>query len=85
MKLVKLRKYSQTFFLLIGGDDRRVLMWNVNDAMMYYTGKMGDGAKPFIMKGCHYSNIFCLAVDDDNKRVLSGSNDDQVIVHDYIT
>lgn len=60
-------------------------MWNINDAMMHHTGKLEEGSKPFIMKGCHYSNIFCLAVDNENKRVLSGSNDDQVIVHDYTT
>ncbi|KAL0269456.1 UNVERIFIED_CONTAM: hypothetical protein PYX00_007181 [Menopon gallinae] len=71
--------------LFSGGDDCRVLMWNVNNAMMYYTGKMGDGSKPKIMRACHFSNIFCLAVDDENKRILSGSNDDQVIVHDFRT
>ncbi|KAK6621650.1 hypothetical protein RUM44_001457 [Polyplax serrata] len=71
--------------LFSGGDDRRVLMWNTNDAMIYYNGKLGQGAKPAVMKGRHYSNVFCLAVDDGNKRVFSGSNDDQVIVHDYTT
>ncbi|XP_064176125.1 DDB1- and CUL4-associated factor 5 isoform X1 [Anguilla rostrata] len=39
-------------------------------------------AKPLKLKGEHLSNIFCLAFDSTNKRVFSGGNDEQVILHD---
>lgn len=34
------------------------------------------------MKTQHNSNIFTLAWDNENKRIFSGANDHQVIVHD---
>lgn len=37
------------------------------------------------MKGEHQSNIFALAFDASNRHVLSGGNDEQVIVHDVAT
>ena len=50
---------------IVGGDDRRVLLWN--------TEKATSGIqKPFCMKGEHHSNIFCLAFDHENKKVFSG-------------
>ncbi|XP_071079698.1 DDB1- and CUL4-associated factor 5-like isoform X1 [Haliotis cracherodii] len=61
-----------------GGDDRRVLLWNVQRALW-------DIGEPASMKGEHISNIFCLAFDQDNKKVFSGGNDEQVIVHDIVT
>ncbi|CAJ1074802.1 DDB1- and CUL4-associated factor 5 isoform X1 [Xyrichtys novacula] len=39
-------------------------------------------SKPVKLKGEHLSNIFCLAFDSTNKKVFSGGNDEQVILHD---
>ncbi|KAM3871187.1 DDB1- and CUL4-associated factor 5 [Diretmus argenteus] len=39
-------------------------------------------SKPVKLKGEHLSNIFCLAFDSSNKKVFSGGNDEQVILHD---
>lgn len=61
-----------------GGDDRRVLLWNVQKAL-------ANIGKPAFMKGEHNSNIFCLAFDYENKKIFSGGNDEQVIVHDIAT
>ncbi|XP_061173798.1 DDB1- and CUL4-associated factor 5-like isoform X2 [Saccostrea echinata] len=61
-----------------GGDDRRVLIWNVEKAL-------SDISKPWSLKGEHTSNIFCLAFDTENTKVFSGGNDEQVIVHDLQT
>ncbi|XP_060077091.1 DDB1- and CUL4-associated factor 5-like [Ylistrum balloti] len=61
-----------------GGDDRRVLLWNVQSAL-------ANIGKPVFMKGEHNSNIFCLAFDYENRKIFSGGNDEQVIVHDIST
>ncbi len=50
---------------VVGGDDRRVLLWDMEKAMH-------TRAKPIKLKGEHLSNIFCLAFDSTNKRVFSG-------------
>ncbi|KAL0969431.1 hypothetical protein UPYG_G00227300 [Umbra pygmaea] len=63
-------------YLVSGGDDRRVLLWNMEKALH------ARCAKPLKLKGEHLSNIFCLAFDSTNKRVFSGGNDEQVILHD---
>jgi WD repeat-containing protein 22 len=47
-----------------GGDDRRVLLWNV-DKTLYRK------EKPVAMKGQHRSNIFCTVFDGDNRHVYS--------------
>lgn len=62
-------------FVELGGDDRRVLFWNLDKAML------GQGA-PVQMKKQHESNIFCLGFDNSNSRIFSGGNDDTVILHD---
>uniref|UniRef100_A0A4W4ES79 Ddb1 and cul4 associated factor 5 n=1 Tax=Electrophorus electricus TaxID=8005 RepID=A0A4W4ES79_ELEEL len=62
-------------WLVSGGDDRRVLLWHMEKAIH-------ARAKPVKLKGEHLSNIFCLAFDSTNKRVFSGGNDEQVILHD---
>ncbi|XP_056327016.1 DDB1- and CUL4-associated factor 5 [Danio aesculapii] len=62
-------------WLVSGGDDRRVLLWHMEKAIH-------SRAKPMKLKGEHLSNIFCLAFDSTNKRVFSGGNDEQVILHD---
>ncbi|XP_062326392.1 DDB1- and CUL4-associated factor 5 [Osmerus eperlanus] len=62
-------------YLVSGGDDRRVLLWHMEKAIH-------GRAKPLKLKGEHLSNIFCLAFDSTNRRVFSGGNDEQVILHD---
>ncbi|XP_074548130.1 DDB1- and CUL4-associated factor 5 [Halichoeres trimaculatus] len=62
-------------WLVSGGDDRRVLLWHMEKAIH-------ARSKPVKLKGEHLSNIFCLAFDSTNKKVFSGGNDEQVILHD---
>lgn len=66
---------SEGELLISGGDDRRVLLWSVAEAIH-------DMGNPVVMNTNHFSNIFCLAFDSTNSRIFSGGNDDQVIVHD---
>lgn len=65
-------------YFVSGGDDRRVLLWTLADAVY---GK----CRPFVMQTPHVSNIFCLGFDSTNSKIFSGGNDDQVIVHDTQT
>lgn len=62
----------------VGGDDRRVLLWKLEEAMA------GIG-EPHAMKNQHFSNIFCLSFNNDSTKIFSGGNDDAVIVHDSKT
>lgn len=64
--------------LLVGGDDRRVLLWNVEKSII-------DKEEPQVMLKQHLSNIFCLSFDSKNTRIFSAGNDDQAIVHDIET
>ncbi|KAF4528141.1 hypothetical protein B566_EDAN011157 [Ephemera danica] len=64
--------------LVSGGDDRRVLVWRVEDAIHGHY-------KPTAMRAQHISNIFCLGYNSTNTKIFSAGNDDQVIVHDAIT
>ncbi|KZC10050.1 PREDICTED: DDB1- and CUL4-associated factor 5 [Dufourea novaeangliae] len=69
---------NQGDLLVSGGDDRRVLLWRVEQAI--------DGVgKPAVMKAQHISNIFCLGYDNSKTKIFSAGNDDQVIVHDLRT
>ena len=52
-------------FLLSGGDDRRVLIWNAEKAC-------SDVGLPATMTAQHHSNIFCLAFNSTASKVLSG-------------
>ncbi|KAM4663838.1 DDB1- and CUL4-associated factor 5 [Discoglossus pictus] len=61
--------------LVSGGDDRRVLLWHMEEAIH-------SRAQPIQLRGEHHSNIFCLAFNSANTRVFSGGNDEQVILHD---
>lgn len=63
---------------MTGGDDRRVLLWKVEQAIQ------GVG-RPVVMKGQHISNIFALGYDSSKTKIFSAGNDDQVIVHDLRT
>ncbi|XP_076379030.1 uncharacterized protein LOC143259660 [Megalopta genalis] len=69
---------NQGDLLVSGGDDRRVLLWKVEQAVH------GLG-KPAVMKAQHISNIFCLGYDSSKTKIFSAGNDDQVIVHDLRT
>lgn len=71
--------FEHTICGFSGGDDRRVLLWQMSDAMM------SASSKPCVMQKQHQSNIFCLAVTGDNTKILSGGNDDVVMVHDIRT
>ncbi|KAL7301518.1 hypothetical protein TKK_0005952 [Trichogramma kaykai] len=64
--------------LISGGDDKRVLLWNVSQAIY-------DSGKPIEMRAQHSSNIFCLDFNSSRTKILSAGNDDQVIVHDIQT
>ncbi|CAG7836581.1 unnamed protein product [Allacma fusca] len=64
--------------LASGGDDRRILLWNVDKAIH---GK----EEPTVMQAEHGSNVFALALDNSNRKIFSAGNDDQVIVHDVET
>lgn len=65
-------------WLVSGGDDKRVLLWNVQESIS------GPG-RPHTMKGRHNSNIFCLCFDSCGRTVFSAGNDEQVVVHDVET
>ncbi|XP_033360392.1 DDB1- and CUL4-associated factor 5 [Bombus vosnesenskii] len=69
---------NQGDLLVSGGDDRRVLLWKVEQAIQ-------DVGKPTVMKVQHISNIFCLGYDNSKTKIFSAGNDDQVIVHDLRT
>nr|XP_003224914.2 PREDICTED: DDB1- and CUL4-associated factor 5 [Anolis carolinensis] len=62
-------------WLVSGGDDRRVLLWHMEEAIH-------SRVKPIQLKGEHHSNIFCLAFNSGNTKVFSGGNDEQVLLHD---
>ena len=62
-----------------GGDDRRVLLWNVAKSID------ADVAEPTPMQGEHDSNIFCINFDLNTKVVFSGGNDERVLLHDLST
>ncbi|XP_034663004.1 DDB1- and CUL4-associated factor 5 [Drosophila subobscura] len=66
-------------FLASGGDDKRVLLWNIDQEVVTALGR------PQVMNETHTSNIFCLGFDTLNSHVFSGGNDDLVIQHDLAT
>uniref|UniRef100_A0A8C6ZEV7 DDB1 and CUL4 associated factor 5 n=1 Tax=Nothoprocta perdicaria TaxID=30464 RepID=A0A8C6ZEV7_NOTPE len=51
-----------------GGDDRRVLLWHMEEAIH-------SRVKPVQLKGEHHSNIFCLAFNSGNTKVFSGGKE----------
>ncbi|XP_018304933.1 DDB1- and CUL4-associated factor 5, partial [Mycetomoellerius zeteki] len=69
---------NQGDLLVSGGDDRRVLLWRVEQAINNF-------GRPTVMKSQHISNIFCLGYDSSKTKIFSAGNDDQVIVHDLRT
>lgn len=70
--------FKTLLIIFSGGDDRRVLLWRVEQAIQ------GIG-KPTVMRAEHSSNIFCLGYDNSKSKIFSAGNDDQVIVHNLQT
>eukprot|EP00794_Sanderia_malayensis_P020108 gene20108-22079_t len=62
-------------WLVSGGDDRRVLLWDFSKA------KQQNKCKPILMKTEHQSNIFCTVFDNHTDHILSSGNDERVIRH----
>lgn len=66
-------------YLASGGDDKRVLLWDLGRATQQPT------YRPIQMKATHLSNIFCYAFDQNDDNLISSGNDGQIIVHDLST
>lgn len=60
-----------------GGDDRRVLVWKVQEALSGID-------HPKAMKGQHNSNIFCLSFDHSNTKIFSGGKIRYIPVAAYV-
>ncbi|XP_053947354.1 uncharacterized protein DDB_G0287625 isoform X1 [Anastrepha ludens] len=65
-------------YLASGGDDKRVLIWDVEKAIAHH-------GRPRVLQTEHTSNIFCLGFERCNRLILSGGNDDLVIAHNFET
>ncbi|XP_039249234.2 DDB1- and CUL4-associated factor 5-like [Styela clava] len=66
-------------FLASGGDDKRVVLWNLTLAMLK------PNYQPVVMHATHLSNIFCLTFNMTDDKLISSGNDGQVILHDLHT
>ena len=64
--------------IILGGDDRRILMWDFHKAVH---GK----STPVEFNAEHNSNVFTVSFNSNNTKIFSAGNDDQVIVHDTAT
>jgi WD repeat-containing protein 22 len=53
------------------------LLWSISEA---FNNQQKN--KPITMEAEHGSNVFCLAISQDNQRIFSGGNDLQTIIHD---
>lgn len=60
------RNTGMTYYLFLGGDDKRVLVWKASELFTKL-----DKPKLEVMKGRHESNIFCLAFTSDTEQLLS--------------
>lgn len=65
-------------FIVSGGDDRRVMVWNV-EKCVYGT------STPLSLKGEHKSNIFCTIFDNENRYIFSAGNDSVALRHEFET
>ncbi|CAF1210063.1 unnamed protein product [Adineta ricciae] len=68
---------SDGLFLATGGDDKRVLIWNMSETVFNETNRI-----PIVLSATHLSNIFSIKFDNQNKRIISAGNDEQILVHD---
>ena len=66
-------------FLASGGDDKRILLWDVSQAI-----DRPNKAKN-VMKAKHESNVFCIDFDCQNEKLFSGGNDEKLLIHDLKT
>ncbi|VDN86121.1 unnamed protein product [Brugia pahangi] len=65
---------------VVGGDDRRVLMWKLNDVQVM------EKPKPVaVMRQMHYSNIFSVGFSNKCDKLYSAGNDSFLYVHDIAT
>lgn len=62
--VIKYKCFILFSLINLGGDDRRVVVWNVEKCVY------GSGS-PVVMKGEHRSNIFCTVFDNDNTHIYS--------------
>lgn len=64
--------------VLKGGDDKRVLVWDVEKSL-------AGTSTPRALATEQASNIFCLGFDSKNRKLISGGNDTLAISHDFET
>ena len=50
--------------IILGGDDRKVLIWKLCEAV-------AGNTKPRCLRQKHHSNIFCVTFDHDNKHIVT--------------
>ncbi|KAK0046984.1 DDB1- and CUL4-associated factor 5 [Biomphalaria pfeifferi] len=62
-------------FIASGGDDRRFLLWNVGQAIY-------DVKPPVVFETQHISNINTCCFNAENRKIATGGNDGQVLIHD---
>jgi WD repeat-containing protein 22 len=57
---------SDGLLLASGGDDKRVLIWNMSQILFNETNQ-----SPIILNATHLSNIFSIKFDNQNRRIIS--------------
>jgi WD40 repeat protein len=77
--LVFAQNQSKGVLLASGGDDQRILIWNVSKAI----SEPLKASKT--MQATHESNVFCLDFDCNTEKIVSGGNDEKVLLHDLET
>ncbi|CAF0772507.1 unnamed protein product [Rotaria sordida] len=68
---------SDGIFLASGGDDKRVVIWNMTETLFNESNHL-----PTSLKATHLSNIFSIKFDNQNRRIISAGNDEQILIHD---
>jgi len=57
---------SDGLLLASGGDDKRVLIWNMSQVLFHQTNRT-----PTVLNATHLSNIFSIKFDNHNRRIIS--------------